>query len=197
MITLDPEFVGGFAPQSKLTEGIDPDALPFARQPRLNRLRIQRKADETEDTSEGESIVERPEDTSDMKRDSMRRERHKMRGKGKSIKRCVGNCSSVTAWVYMGLGQILAETKKKCHRPKSRELNSSCFIPPEVIAARLRCARHLLNNGLGQDQQQMINRDLASPPRWTGSTIDDGVCVGIHCSRQNPNRGLGRHPLHS
>jgi hypothetical protein len=131
MITLDPEFLGGFAPQSKLTEGIDFDALPFARQPRLNRLRIQRKADKTEDTSESETTVERLEDTSDRGREIVRRERHKMRGKGKSIKRCVGNCSSVTAWVYMGLGQILAETKKKCHRPKSRELNSSCFILPE------------------------------------------------------------------
>jgi len=87
MITLDPEFLGGFAPQSKLTEGIDFDALPFARQPRLNRLRIQRKADKTEDTSESESTVERLEDTSDMGRDIVRRERHKMRGKGKSIKR--------------------------------------------------------------------------------------------------------------
>jgi U3 small nucleolar RNA-associated protein 7 len=103
MIALDPEFLGGFAPQNKLTEGIDPNALPFARQPRLNRLRIQSKADETEDASEGESIVERPEDTSNMKCDVIRRERHRMRGKGKSIKRCVGNCSSVTAWVYMGL----------------------------------------------------------------------------------------------
>jgi hypothetical protein len=146
--------------------------------------------------------VERPVDTSNMKRDLVRRERHKMRGKGKSIKRCVGNCSSVTAWVHMGLGQILAETKKKCHRPKSRELNSSwpsCFIPPEVIAARLRCARHLLNNGLGQGQQPMISRDLASPPPWTGSTIDDDVCVGIYCGGKIriDTYLCSRHSLHT
>ena len=114
MIALDPEFLGRFAPQSKLTEGTDPDALPFARQLRLNRLRIQGKADETEDVSEGESVVEHPEDTSDMKRDLVKRERRKMRGKGKSIKRCVGHCLPVTVRAYC-LGQILAETKKKCH----------------------------------------------------------------------------------
>jgi U3 small nucleolar RNA-associated protein 7 len=96
MITIDPEFLGRFAPPSKLTGGIDPDALPFARQPRLNRLRIQGKADETEDASEGESAVECPKDASNTKRDLVVRERRKMRGKGKSLKRCVGHCSSVT-----------------------------------------------------------------------------------------------------
>ena len=113
MIALDPEFLGGFAPHSKLTEGIDPGALPFARQPRLNRLRIQRKADETEDASEGESVVERPEDTSNMKRDLIGRERRKMRGKGKSIKRCVGNHSSVTAWGLHGFGLDTCGNKEK------------------------------------------------------------------------------------
>jgi len=87
MIAIDPEFLGRYAPQSKPTGGIDPDALPFARQPRLNRLRIQGKADETEDVSEGESAVECPEDTSNTKRDLLGRERRKMRGKGKSLKR--------------------------------------------------------------------------------------------------------------
>jgi U3 small nucleolar RNA-associated protein 7 len=90
MIALDPEFLGRFAPQSKLTEGIDPDAVPFARQPRLNRLRIQGKADETEDVSEDESVAERPVDTSNPGR-----EKRKMRGRGKSLKRCVC-CLSAT-----------------------------------------------------------------------------------------------------
>lgn len=97
MIALDPEFLGRVTPQSKLTEGIDPEAVPFARQPRLNRLRIQGKADETEDVSEDESVVEGPVDTSKpRKRDHLVREKHKMRGKGKSLKRWVVHCLSTT-----------------------------------------------------------------------------------------------------
>ena len=90
MIALDPEFLGRFAPQSKLTDGIDPGAMPFARQPRLNRLRIQGKADETENVSEDESVLERPADTSNLlDGDRVGREKRKTRGKGNSIKRCV------------------------------------------------------------------------------------------------------------
>ncbi|KAI0249265.1 BING4CT-domain-containing protein [Lactifluus subvellereus] len=89
MIALDPEFLGGLAPPSKLTGGVDPDTVPFARQPRLGRLRIQGKADETEDVSEDEAASERPEDPNGeaSKHDRAEREKRKMRGKGKSLKR--------------------------------------------------------------------------------------------------------------
>ncbi|KAH9979780.1 BING4CT-domain-containing protein [Russula compacta] len=88
MIALDPEFLGGFAPHSKVTEGLDPDTLTFTRQTRLDRLRIQGKADETEDVSEDEAAVEYPADISNPpKRDRVGREKHKTRGKGKSLKR--------------------------------------------------------------------------------------------------------------
>lgn len=128
MIALDPEFLGRFATQSKLTEGIDPDAVPFARQPRLNRLRIQGKADETEDVSEDESVAERPVDTSNpRKRDHLGREKRKMRGKGKSLKRCV-RCLSATIRTHLDLRQILAETEKKYHRPQSCEFTSSQYL---------------------------------------------------------------------
>ena len=119
MIALDPEFLGGFASQSKLTEGIDPDALPFARQSRFNRLRIQGKADETEDASEGESVVERLGDTSNMKPDLLRRERRKMRGKEKSIKRCVDNYAFVLAWVYCVWARYLRKQRKNVIDPKA------------------------------------------------------------------------------
>ena len=89
MIALDPEFLGGFAPQSKVTEGLDPDTLTFTRQTRLDRLRIQGKADETE-VSENEAAVGCQADTSNPpKCDRVGREKHKTRGKGKSLKRCV------------------------------------------------------------------------------------------------------------
>lgn len=83
MIALDPEFVGSLAPPSKLTTAINStNDTPFARLPRLERLRVQGKADETEitdDSNEG--------NPSGKKHDRDERERRKMRGKGKSMKR--------------------------------------------------------------------------------------------------------------
>jgi len=88
MIALDPELLGSFAPQSKLTEGKDPGTVPFARQPRLDRLRMQGKADETDGVSESDAVVESPACSSDSpNRDRMGPERRKTRGKGKSLKR--------------------------------------------------------------------------------------------------------------
>jgi len=88
MIALDPEFLGGFAPQSKLAEGMDLGSVPFARRPRLDRLRIQGKADDTEALSESEYAMEGQGDRSNPpKRDRVEQEKRKMRGKGKSLKR--------------------------------------------------------------------------------------------------------------
>ena len=90
MIALDPEFLGGFAPQSQLTEGVDRNAMSFARQPRIHRLRIQGKTDKTEDASENESVVDCPADSSNpSNRDRMGQGKRKMRGKDKSVKRFV------------------------------------------------------------------------------------------------------------
>jgi hypothetical protein len=90
LIALDPEFLGGFAPQSQLTEGVDRATMPFARQPRLHRLRIQEKVDKTEDASENETEVDCPADGGNSsKRDRMGQGKRKMRGKDKSLKRFV------------------------------------------------------------------------------------------------------------
>jgi len=80
MISLDPEFVGSLAPPSKLTSGSTD--TPFARLPRLERLRVQGKADETEIANDSPD-----EDQSGKKQDREAREKRKMRGKGKSMKR--------------------------------------------------------------------------------------------------------------
>ena len=82
MISLDPEFVGSLAPPSKLTSGLT--NTPFARLSRLERLRIQGKADETEIANDSPD-----EDHSGKKQDREAREKRKMRGKGKSMKRFV------------------------------------------------------------------------------------------------------------
>lgn len=88
MITLDPELVGSLAPPSKLSttttfDGKPPETIPFARLPRLERLRVQGKADESE-------VVD-PDDTAPdgRKLTGEEKERKKMRGKGKSLKRYV------------------------------------------------------------------------------------------------------------
>lgn len=85
MITLDPKFVGSLAPPSKLStttttfNGKPAIEVPFARLPRLERLRVQGKADETD--------VGNPDDTAPNERTQEEKERKKMRGKGKSLKR--------------------------------------------------------------------------------------------------------------
>ncbi|KAK1230962.1 putative U3 small nucleolar RNA-associated protein 7 [Marasmius sp. AFHP31] len=88
MINLDPDFVGGLAPVSKLTtnqthngKSAQPVDVPFARLSRMERLKIQSKADDTE-------VVE-SDDEEDQggKGDKEERERRRMRGKGKSLKR--------------------------------------------------------------------------------------------------------------
>src|SRR2546425_12495853 len=88
MISLDPEFVGSLAPPSKLTtthtiDGKPTLDVPFARQPRLQRLRIQGTADQTEIAEDAE------EGANAQKKDKEEREKRKMRGRGKSLKRFV------------------------------------------------------------------------------------------------------------
>jgi hypothetical protein len=101
MIALDPEFLGGFAPQSQPTEGIDRGTLSFVRQPRLHRLRIQEKADKTEDANEDEALVDCPVDSSNpSKRDRMGQGKRKMRGKDNSLKRFVDHPSVLTVLAH-------------------------------------------------------------------------------------------------
>jgi U3 small nucleolar RNA-associated protein 7 len=84
MIALDPEFVGSLAPPSKLTTGANStNDIPFARLPRLERLRVQGKADETEIANHSDDDT----NPNGKKEDREAREKRKMRGKGKSMKR--------------------------------------------------------------------------------------------------------------
>ncbi|KAF9488792.1 BING4CT-domain-containing protein [Pleurotus eryngii] len=79
MIALDPEFVGSLALPSKLVT--DTTSTPFARLPRIQRLKVSGKADETEEV---ESEVEGDHGKKESREE---REKRKMRGKGKSLKR--------------------------------------------------------------------------------------------------------------
>ncbi|KAF8514977.1 NUC141 domain-containing protein [Gautieria morchelliformis] len=100
MITLDPDFVGSLAPPSKLaytntTAGSDENGrrkvpissgMPFRNLPRLERLRVQGKADETEVMEESEE--EYSNEMMGAKTDKrVEKEKMKMRGKGKALKR--------------------------------------------------------------------------------------------------------------
>ncbi|TFY60841.1 hypothetical protein EVJ58_g4893 [Rhodofomes roseus] len=89
MIALDPEFVGSLAPEPKLTTAVggEPD-VPFARLPRLERLRVQGKADEKEDGDEGLVDDDDDDDEAAKKRPTKEeKEKKKMRGKNKTLKR--------------------------------------------------------------------------------------------------------------
>ncbi|KAI9567936.1 NUC141 domain-containing protein [Boletus coccyginus] len=87
MIALDPDFVGSLAPPTKLTTAVnDKHDIPFARLPRLERLRVQGKADETE-LDDGVGADGGADDNEGKKKAKAEREKRKMRGKGKSLKR--------------------------------------------------------------------------------------------------------------
>jgi U3 small nucleolar RNA-associated protein 7 len=89
MITLDPEMVGNLAPPSKLTttgttsegKSVAAAAIPYARLPRMERLKISGKADTTEDNSGDEREVDGKKESHEE------REKRRMRGKGKSLSR--------------------------------------------------------------------------------------------------------------
>ena len=86
MITLDPEMIGNLAPPSKLTtgttnEGKPVSEIPYARLPRLERLKVSGKADTTEENSGDENEVDGKKESHEE------REKRKMRGKGKSLSR--------------------------------------------------------------------------------------------------------------
>ncbi|KAH7890320.1 BING4CT-domain-containing protein [Phlebopus sp. FC_14] len=94
MIALDPDFVGSLAPPTKLTTAVnDKHDIPFARLPRLERLRVQGKADDTEldgaiDDGGNENEKEGVDDNGKTGSRN-EREKRKMRGKNKSVKRYV------------------------------------------------------------------------------------------------------------
>jgi len=90
MITLDPEFVGSLAPPSKLTTETTFDGKPslelsYARLPRLERLKLSGRADETEEMGEDEQ--DSAADDGENKEKKRIKEKHKMRGRNKSLKR--------------------------------------------------------------------------------------------------------------
>jgi len=88
MIVLDPEFIGSLAPPKNLSEvntvnGKIPTEVPYARLPRMERLRVSGKIDETDDQSD--EAASDGEGKSKMTK--VEKEKHKMRGKSKSTKR--------------------------------------------------------------------------------------------------------------
>ena len=90
MIALDPDFIGSLAPPPKLTTAVnDKHNIPFARLPRLEKLRIQGKADETEIDASIEEVkdVDELEEANGQNVTKQEREKKKMRGRGKSLKR--------------------------------------------------------------------------------------------------------------
>lgn len=116
MIALDPEFIGSMAPPSKLTGG-DVTNIPFARLPRLERLKLGGKADETEDV-EIAQYEEEDEEVADGKSNAQesraKKEKMKMRGKSKSLKRFVACTSSQSRFdKYV---QVFEEEEEECDR---------------------------------------------------------------------------------
>lgn len=116
MISLDPEFVGGLAPTSKLTTVAamtGAPEVPFARLPRIERLRVSGKADETEvnDEEDGEEAGEgAPGEKANTSR--MEKEKKKMRGRNKTLKRYAPGVWLVSAKVNSPLAGICASNAR-------------------------------------------------------------------------------------
>lgn len=100
MITLDPEFVGTLAPPSKLTTAVDATIngdrkrpggprgdISFAQLPRIERLRVQGKADESENADASDDEDANGAGGGHTGQSRAEKEKKKMRGKGKSLKR--------------------------------------------------------------------------------------------------------------
>lgn len=124
MITLDPEIVGSLAPPSKLTttttfDGKPAVDIPFARLPRLDRLRVQGKSDETEVVDENDDGGE-DADGAISKPSKEEREKRKMRGKGKSLKRSVLRFDSDRC-----LSEILSSLSRQVPSKATQECNRS------------------------------------------------------------------------
>ena len=101
MISLDPEFLGTMAPASKLSVDVDGKpqlvrpGVPFKKLTRIERLRADGKADETElGLHDDEKMVDEDEEDATgqggkrlTQFEREEKEKLKMRGKGKSMKR--------------------------------------------------------------------------------------------------------------
>ncbi|EIW75857.1 BING4CT-domain-containing protein [Coniophora puteana RWD-64-598 SS2] len=90
-ITLDPDTIGRMATEKKLTTAVnETHDIPFLKLPRMERLRVQGRADETDmdGMDEDGNGEENGEGGANGKKQSREeREKRKQRGKGKSLKR--------------------------------------------------------------------------------------------------------------
>lgn len=115
MITLDPEFVGSLAPPSKLMtettfDGKPSVEIPYARLPRYERLKVSGQADETEEIDE--DLGDGADDGKNEEERKQLREKRKMRGRNKSLKRfVVFNC--MQCYSSDNSSQVFEETTKE------------------------------------------------------------------------------------
>ncbi|KAF7297852.1 WD-REPEATS-REGION domain-containing protein [Mycena chlorophos] len=157
MITLDPEFIGSLAlKQSTATtlDGKPAQEVPFARLPRLERLRIQGKADETE-------VIDPDDYAADgTKRTPEEKERKKMRGKGKSLKRYLRkqrkNVIDPTAVA------IRAKLEKQREERKKREQGEKEAVRKASALDRFAMLQHPIPT-------RMEAYDIPEPPSTPGS----------------------------
>lgn len=143
MIALDPEFVGSMAPPSKLTEG----DVPFARLPRLERLRIEGKADETEVADAAAEEDDPANDGSNGAVSKAEKEKMKMRGKGKSLKRSVKlyRFSNISPMRLTSLAHIQVPSEEEEERDRSfRRMFHPCML---YIRPILTCIFHFSLTG--------------------------------------------------
>lgn len=93
MITLNPEFVGSVDTTDIPQKRVNLETTPYARLPRMERLKVSGKADLSEEVGsdaeggDGDSDEEGGEGGEGKKGEKKVKEKNKMRGKNKSLKR--------------------------------------------------------------------------------------------------------------
>ena len=153
MITLDPEVIGSLAPPSKLTYAnstsnsgkqkvhVEGD-VPFRTLPRLERLKGLGTADETEPTRDDEE-GSGDETGGEKSQKRIPKEKMKMRGKGKALKR------------------YLKKKRKNVIEP-STVRNMSCGRTPSANKASLDCDTGEIGKAAGGAQAGTGKREAGS-----------------------------------
>lgn len=160
LITLDPSFVGSLAPPSKLTTSVDGNPVtdvPYARLPRIDRLRVSGKVDVTEEGSDGDEDEDGTVGES-KKKDREEREKRRMRGKGKSLKR------------------YLRKQRKNVIDPKAVRLIP--FLAGVCLLIHINSGCHTRETGKGEDGEEEGTGGCEGRDQWRGCAEKEAFGAG-------------------
>ena len=183
MIALDPEFVGSLAPEPKLTTAVnETHDIPFARLPRLERLRVSGKADETEETDDEPGGDDEADGKAKKPLTKAEKEKKKMRGKNKSLKRSVHSSPDLSMCYNDMPCRYLRKQRKNVIDPKA--VSTAPFSYPSYCStywylSRLLSDRSWRKNGRNGKKLRLLLGTRANRNQllWIGSRRGHDVFI--------------------